>query len=414
MHIYLSTRDNQELKDSNENSQGTLNQNELDDLRSDQKFDKKLNGIEKINDTVEIMKYFTPPQNTAFPEKNRTFFFTADWSGKLNIFTSIKNENTIILNIKHEFKNPIFSADWNYKGDKIYVGLANGEFYEMSFDLGFNEKIITLLNDFKSSFGFEYFYNENSRNEYLMVYENNKNLIRFYNVSNGVKKFLNQILFLKSNPICSDSTSGEAIFGLANGEVFILTNIAEFYIKNNADIELPNANSAYFTPQIGPINCVAISPVDQKYAIGSVEGRVSIVKYKIEEADSSVKSIISSNDITFRAHRSRKNNPTTGKCDLFQVNKILFHKKYKNMILTLGSDSILYLWNMLHRNKVFEFQYGGIPVTTCDINSDFTEMIYGLGYDWCLGTTGINSVEYDASAYYHKFKSEIVTGEKFN
>lgn len=427
MNIFQATHS--QIQTKTPEPQGKTNQKELDCLRKDQTGDLSPETIKPL-DTVQIIKFKNKLPHQNFQSEQSSFeFFTADWSGLLCIYDNVNpnsfptpSPSRLICRGWYKFISPIYSACWGKDNLEIYVGCANGFLYRISTvnigTLDLDTHILDvrcLTNNINNFAGFEFINSYTSRLSMLAIYSYSDPTIRFFNLQGN--QFFNTVLHLEAPATCSakNETGGVSVFGLSNGKVFVVTGLDTFSISSSRfgvdDITF-NVFLHKFTtysPNIGSISCLAVNDDFSKFAVGSIEGRVAIIKINYSyKRDLKLQSFI-----TFRAHRSRNKNKSTKKCDMFQVNHIMFHKLRPNFILTTGSDSITYFWNMKKKNKSFEFQYGGVPVTSCDIDDDFTQIVYGLGYDWSLGASGLNSVEYKPEIFLKKFESHILN-DRFN
>lgn len=396
------------------------NRNNLNSFRKDHLCDLTPEG-KKPQDTVQIVKFKKriPPIYT-----NSSFqFFTADWSGLLCLYDEVNTNSKspgsrLICRSWYKFNSPIFSACWGRKNKGIYVGCASGSIYwfstaEINSYIEDNQHVNVkcLVDGIKDFSGFEHYFNQSTNYNMLAVYSFSSPSIRFFNVENC--SFFEKTLELEAPVTCSASNSrGDfSVFGLSNQTIFAVTNLNSFsidYQTGELSFNL-NPSSKIFQSEIGAITCVSVNELLTKIGIGSVKGRITVVDVKMDKFLTLGKN--SFNGWSTLCKHTRKN-PITKEFDAFQVNHIMFHKRHPNLVLSSGSEGITYFINlkklMMSELVAFEFQHG-IPVTSFDIDEDFTQIVYGLGYDWSKGASGLDSVGYKAGVFLKKFENNILS-----
>jgi len=119
------------------------------------------------------------------------------------------------------------------------------------------------------------------------------------------------------------------------------------------------------------IRCLTCFPSNDGFALGSVEGRVSI-QYAEESTARTA-------NFSFKCHRSDK--------VIYCVNDISFHPRY-HTLATVGSDGQVAFWDKEHRNRLKSYIYGAGPITCGKFNADGSLFAYAVGYDWSMGYQG--------------------------
>mmetsp|Transcript_21556 Transcript_21556/g.87976 ORF Transcript_21556/g.87976 Transcript_21556/m.87976 type:complete len:361 (-) Transcript_21556:2028-3110(-) len=117
--------------------------------------------------------------------------------------------------------------------------------------------------------------------------------------------------------------------------------------------------------------CIATFPDSTGFAVGSVEGRVSI-DYVLE-AD-----IKAEKYFAFKCHRDTKNS------NVYAVNSIAFHEEYSTFA-TAGSDGGFCFWDKDSKSRLKEFNKVDQPITSCCFNYDGKIFAYAVSYDWSKG-----------------------------
>jgi mRNA export factor len=115
--------------------------------------------------------------------------------------------------------------------------------------------------------------------------------------------------------------------------------------------------------------CLATFPDLLGYAVGSIEGRVSIDH--IQEADRK-------SDFAFKCHRDSDTHV------IYAVNSISFHEEY-GTFATAGSDGGFYFWDKDNKHRLKQFQRLNQPITATAFSADGSVFAYAVGYDWSKG-----------------------------
>jgi len=155
---------------------------------------------------------------------------------------------------------------------------------------------------------------------------------------------------------CADAADNVAVVATANREILIydIRHSQTPLRTSRSPLRFQSRSCKIFTDKKG-------------FALGSIEGRVSIIY--INDSDSS-------RDFIFRCHRDDT--------EVYCVNDIAFHPT--GVFATCGSDGGCMWWNKDTRTNVKTFQKSSLPVTHCTWNADGTIFAYALGYDWSRGT----------------------------
>eukprot|EP00186_Timspurckia_oligopyrenoides_P004301 CAMPEP_0182449732 /NCGR_PEP_ID=MMETSP1172-20130603/36316_1 /TAXON_ID=708627 /ORGANISM="Timspurckia oligopyrenoides, Strain CCMP3278" /LENGTH=318 /DNA_ID=CAMNT_0024647099 /DNA_START=54 /DNA_END=1007 /DNA_ORIENTATION=- len=109
---------------------------------------------------------------------------------------------------------------------------------------------------------------------------------------------------------------------------------------------------------------VSCFPDQTGFAVGSVEGRVSIDH--VSEADKK-------NDFAFKCHRDDG--------AIYAVNSIAFHEGY-GTLATAGSDGGFTFWDKDAKQRLKQFQKLPYPISTSCFNSEGNIYAYAVSYDW--------------------------------
>jgi len=118
--------------------------------------------------------------------------------------------------------------------------------------------------------------------------------------------------------------------------------------------------------------CISCFPDQTGFAVGSVEGRVSIDH--VQEADRK-------NDFAFKCHREEG--------AIYAVNSLAFHEQY-GTFATAGSDGVFTFWDKDSKQRLKQFRKMPQPITATAFNSDGRIYAYACSYDWSKGAENHN------------------------
>lgn len=114
--------------------------------------------------------------------------------------------------------------------------------------------------------------------------------------------------------------------------------------------------------QTRSISCFADG---QGYAVGSIEGRCSIV-HLTDNAQT----------FTFRCHRSTE--------EYSSVNAIDFHPSH-GTFATAGCDGSYVFWDRENRHRLNQFNTGTTPISAAKFSAQGDRFAYAVSYDWSRG-----------------------------
>eukprot|EP00927_Polykrikos_kofoidii_P024518 TRINITY_DN2228_c0_g2_i1.p1 TRINITY_DN2228_c0_g2~~TRINITY_DN2228_c0_g2_i1.p1 ORF type:complete len:361 (+),score=61.06 TRINITY_DN2228_c0_g2_i1:213-1295(+) len=133
--------------------------------------------------------------------------------------------------------------------------------------------------------------------------------------------------------------------------------------------------------------CVSCFPDKTGYAVGSIEGRVSIAH--IEDT---------SKNFSFKCHRTTD--------EVFAVNAIDFHPTMGSLA-TVGGDGTCVFWDKENRQRLKQFNTCNYPVTAGKFNAQGDLFAYAVSYDWSKGHEG-NHPSLPKSILIHKVQEADV------
>ena len=97
------------------------------------------------------------------------------------------------------------------------------------------------------------------------------------------------------------------------------------------------------------------------YAIGSIEGRVGIVRVNLQQPD-----IVDQTDFCFKCHRDEK---TGGDPIIYAVNAMSFNRVY-DTFATCGSDGTWVIWNKDTKSRYKSSNKSPMPITAACFSRD--------------------------------------------
>lgn len=116
--------------------------------------------------------------------------------------------------------------------------------------------------------------------------------------------------------------------------------------------------------------CIATFPDQSGYAVGSIEGRVSIDHVMEKDRKNS--------DFAFKCHRDHESGI------IYPVNSISFHEQH-GTFATAGGDGGFNFWDKDNKHRLKQFQRLNQPITATAFSSDGNIFAYAVGYDWSKG-----------------------------
>ncbi|CEO98919.1 unnamed protein product (mitochondrion) [Plasmodiophora brassicae] len=122
---------------------------------------------------------------------------------------------------------------------------------------------------------------------------------------------------------------------------------------------------------------VACFPDRTGFAVGSIEGRVSV--QHVEEKDAG-------KNFAFRCHRVEPGP------DIYAVNQIRFHPGF-GTFATCGGDGVVNFWDKEAKQRLKLFASVGQPISASNFNHDGTIFGYAASYDWYKGSQFYNKNE---------------------
>jgi mRNA export factor len=113
---------------------------------------------------------------------------------------------------------------------------------------------------------------------------------------------------------------------------------------------------------------VSCFPDKSGFALGSIEGRVSIAYIEDNMKDK---------NFAFKCHRTTD--------EIYPVNSIDFHPFFPESFATCGGDGTFVFWDKAAKQKLKGFNSCNFPITASRFSSKGDLFAYAVGYDWAKG-----------------------------
>eukprot|EP00054_Salpingoeca_dolichothecata_P027922 m.208070 g.208070 ORF g.208070 m.208070 type:complete len:339 (+) comp26080_c0_seq2:141-1157(+) len=156
---------------------------------------------------------------------------------------------------------------------------------------------------------------------------------------------------------CADVCGQLAVVAPADKNIYV-------YTLNNG----PEPYNKYASTLHYETRSLACFPAQDGFAVGSIEGRVSI-QY-VEEAKAKA------NNFGFRCHRDADG--------IHAIHSISFHPRF-GTFATTGSDGKFFFWDKETRNRLKISSGQGQPIVCSKFSMDGTLFAYSVGNDWSRG-----------------------------
>lgn len=145
------------------------------------------------------------------------------------------------------------------------------------------------------------------------------------------------------------------------------------------------------------LRCLATFPDQSGYAVGSIEGRVSIDHVHEKDRKGS--------DFAFKCHRDHDSGV------IYPVNSISFHEQH-GTFSTAGGDGGFNFWDKDNKQRLKQFQRLNQPITATAFSSDGSIFAYAVGYDWSKGLAHNNVPAQQKYILLHGVQQAEVQGKK--
>lgn len=301
---------------------------------------------EPPGDTVQSLA-FSP---TSLSPK--TYLCSASWDSEVRCWeVRSDGSSTPVGMIKHD--GPAFDVSWSSDGQAIFSSSADKRV--KMWQLGTNNATVVAAHDAPILHCF--FCADMGNGSPCLVTGSWDKTIRYWDIRAPTGNAMGTIA-ISDKVYCMDARAPLLVVGTADRQLRVY------------DIRKP---ATPFHEKVSQLKhqcrCLATFPDRTGYAVGSVEGRVSIDH--VQEMDRK-------SDFAFKCHRDSDTNI------IYAVNSIAFHEEY-GTFATAGSDGGFNFWDKDNRHRLKQFQRMNQPITATAFSMDGSIFAYAVGYDWSKG-----------------------------
>lgn len=143
------------------------------------------------------------------------------------------------------------------------------------------------------------------------------------------------------------------------------------------------------------LRTVAVYPDTKGYAVGSIEGRVSLNSIQDPPVNAQ-------DNFAFKCHRQDK--------DVYPVHSIHFNRF--GTFSTAGGDGEYRFWDKDHRQRLHTGPRSNLPITCGKFNATGDIYAYAVSYDWCKGSAHYNPSAKGGIKLHNVLESEVTKKKK--
>ena len=311
------------------------------------------------------------------------------WDGKSHVFEVVKtgaNYNQAQANPKAECisenSHPVLCSAFDANGSVVYLGGADGTVRMWNLSQPLNGSPAPVLGRHERPVCAISFY---ARNSWVVTAGYDGKVNFWSSNSNG-------------QPVGSIPLNAKAFAMDLRGDVLVVANSNQTITVINMGGAQPAIFQTYTSELKFQTRCISVLPDCSGFAVGGIEGRVSIFPFNEQTKNENGKN--QSNRFAFRCHRQ---SDSSKKTHAFSINKIAFHPNQS--FITAGGDGEITFWNyhkrsrlkrlivnnyeqMMNNQPKYFKTMSNIPVTAANFNSQGSMLAYATGYDWSRGHAG--------------------------
>lgn len=299
------------------------------------------------SDTVQALAF--SPEALA----PKSFLVSASWDSEVRCWDVQPNGTSSPVGmIKHD--GPVLDVAWSADGQQVFS--AGTDKIAKMWQLGTNNQMTVAAHDEPIR---HIFYSKDMGNgSPCLVTASWDKSIRYWDVRAPTGNPLGTV-FLGEKIYCMDVRSPLLVVGSSERKLRVY------------DIRKPTSVFYEKVAQLKyQLRCLATFPDQSGYAVGSIEGRVSIDHVHEKDRKGS--------DFAFKCHRD----PDSGV--IYPVNAISFHEQH-GTFSTAGGDGGFNFWDKDNKQRLKQFQRLNQPITATAFSSDGGIFAYAVGYDWSKG-----------------------------
>eukprot|EP00762_Andalucia_godoyi_P004162 ANDGO_06377.mRNA.1 Mitotic checkpoint protein BUB3.1 len=154
----------------------------------------------------------------------------------------------------------------------------------------------------------------------------------------------------------------------ASGKIVIATSDKKIYVFDSRRLDVPEDERPSALKY--PTRCVECMPNGQGYVIGSVEGRVAVEYYRVEDDDKR---------FAFKCHRKKTEN---GAEDIvYPVNAVSFHPIFGS-IATGGCDGTVQTWDLGGRRRISQLSSYASSISSLSFDKSGKRLAVAVSYTY--------------------------------
>ncbi len=304
------------------------------------------------SDTVQALK-FSPPANAP-----KMFLVSGSWDNEVRCWSVDSNGQSQPVNM-HKHEGPVLDVAWSADGQAVFS--ASADKTGKMWNLATNTQTTIAAHDAPIR---HIFYCTNFANGSPCVVTGSwDKTIKYWDVRAPTGKPMGSVA-ASDKIYAMDARSPLLVVGTADKKlrVYDIRKPTQIFSEKSAQLK-------------HQFRCLATFPDSTGYAVGSIEGRVSIDH--IQEADRK-------SDFAFKCHRESDT--------IYPVNSIAFHEEY-GTFATAGSDGGFNFWDKDNKHRLKQFHRLNQPITAGAFSHDGSIYAYAVGYDWSKGAAHHNPTD---------------------
>lgn len=320
---------------------------------------------------------------------NQNLFLTGDWSGHIRVY-QILDDRITLLNV-FEADSPIFSLGWLHiegqLNSELIFSTGDGLISKINLEIGEIKKI----GEHQGIINVEIqrFDAKNTYFLYSLGEDDFLNIWKYDGKEEALKLVKN---FMIGDKCCDLTVNDDLLVICTTNGLLIYCEIEKLFEDERDPFKRTNSKIE------AKVTCIKIQNLQNPIlAVGSIDGRISMLGYNSEEK-------VFESKIIFKAH---KGNKLPGN-HLFMVNDFCLSHKDPNFFGTAGSDGLAQVWNITKRNRSSLYEYKDQNVSAINVTPDGKYIVYATGYDWFGGVSQLSKYKSRVQIYCHRLSTNEI------
>lgn len=332
--------------------------------------------VEPPSDTVQSLQF--SPESLA----PKSFLVSASWDNEVRCWEVQSNGSSSPVGM-HKHEAPVLDVAWNADGQSVFS--CGGDKIVKQWSLRTNQFATVAMHD--APIRHVFYCKDMGNGSPCVVTGSWDKTIKYWDVRAPTGTPMGGVQ-LSDKVYCMDVRSPLLVVGTADRKlrVYDIRKPQEIFHEKMAQLKYQ-------------FRCLATFPDQTGYAVGSIEGRVSIDH--VQEKDRKAL------DFAFKCHRDHD----TGV--IYPVNSIAFHEQH-GTFATAGGDGGFNFWDKDNKHRLKQFLRLNQPITATAFSSDGNIFAYAVGYDWSKGAAYHNPQADRKYILLHGVQQVEVRGRKSN